>query len=108
MPREPIGSRFPSQRPIEDIRASTVHPAQWREVAAGRCTRSLSRSAPFVQEESGPFCPICLGLRGGIPLTLPSQYSLSARRMQWDVSRREPRGFSIHFCVVSGLFAEAG
>ena len=69
------GSRFSSRRPIGKLCGSpTVQSAWMRKGAAGRCTRSLSRFAPECLGESGPFCPICLGLRGGNALTLQPQY----------------------------------
>ena len=80
MPREPSGSRFSSQRPIEESSVpSTVQPALLREAAASGCTRCLSRFAPDFLGESGPFCPICLGLRGGIALSAPGVFPLPYR-----------------------------
>ena len=62
-PREPVGSRFPNQRPFELlVLPERFTPALRRVYAAGRCSRSLSRFAPDFLGESGPFCPICLGL----------------------------------------------
>lgn len=61
-PREPVGSRFPNQRPFELlVLPERFTPALRRVYAAGRCSRSLSRFAPDFLGESGPFCPICLG-----------------------------------------------
>ena len=80
MPREPSGSRFSSQRPIEESSVPpTVQPALLREAAASGCTRCLSRFAPDFLGESGPFCPICLGLRGGIALSAPGVFPLPYR-----------------------------
>ena len=81
MPREPSGSRFSSQRPIEESSVPpTVQPALLREAAASGCTRCLSRFAPDFLGESGPFCPICLGLRGGITLSAPGVFPLRIAR----------------------------
>jgi hypothetical protein len=98
-PREPAGSRFPSQC---SVRAGQSHlPGRLHPLSGGRVQR-VDLAWPFALRSRfpgriGTILPDLLGAHVGIALSLHSQYSTSSPRMQWDISRRE-------FCVTALRF----